>query len=307
MPQCITNQQQLLATFGLGDSPMGNKGKKKKKSSDADDDDKDDGSHDEHAEHRATAHEEERRCRQDLYIEALDTQKILNGRTKVNILQARNLYQPWTHQSKISSDATEGTFQGMRLIQFHTFELLIKLVASHSRAMHLMACMVIAEQAVINAYRPELLEDLAGEAAVIRFALEENTALYHVVFPGAKRQTTLTNTKALIPHLVNFTWLDGLAVNQHVLTKVEHSFDLGFESAAHKHDVMRSRQSNQEDTTGAVNVQEQPLLRPEVQRALENLVKFLNANAYTQCQSSKSKKQVFQNEVPSSETLAAAY
>jgi hypothetical protein len=310
MPRRITNQQQLLAAFGLGDSPKGSKGKKKKKATKAqqyheeeddwedssllsseessDDGDQDDGSHDEHAEHRVTAHEEERRRRQDLYIEALDAQKILNGGTKVNTLQIRDLYQPWTRQSKISSDATEDTFRGMKLIQFHTFEWSMKSVASRSRAMRLMACMVIAEQAVINAYRPELLEDSAGGAAAIRFALEENTASYRVAFPGGKRRTTLANAKASNPHLVNLIWPDGLAVNQRALTKAEHSFDLGFELAAHKRDVMRSRQSHQvqaivntvqkspiawEDTTGAVNVQERPPLRPEVQRALENLVK----------------------------------
>lgn len=348
MPRRITNQQQLMATFGLVDTSNGSKGKNRKKatkaqqdrqqeddwedsspllsseeSSDADDSDEDDGSNDDdRAEHRALARKKDRRRKEDLRAEALDAQKILNGGTKFTTLQTRELYHPWTRQSKISTDATADTFRGMRLIQFHTFEWSIKSGASRARAMRLMACMVIAEQAVINAYMPKLLGDLAGGAAAIRFALEENTASYRVAFHGGKRQTTLTNVKASSQRLVNFTWPDGLEVNRHALTKAGHSFDLGFELAAHKRDVMCLGQSHQlqaiidavqkspiawEDTTGTVNVQERPPLRPEVQHALENLVKSLNANAYAQRQSSKSKKQASQNEVPSSESLVVAY
>ncbi|KAG2029408.1 hypothetical protein BDR03DRAFT_987774, partial [Suillus americanus] len=337
MPQRITNQQQLMAAFGLGDTSKGSKRKERKvtkaqkdrqeeddlvdsppllsseESSDADGSEEDDGSDDEHVEQRALAHKKEMRRRKDLNIEALGAQKILSGGTKVNTLQTRELYQPWTRQSKISSDAHMDAFRGMKLIRFHTFEWSMKSVASRARAMHLMACMVIAEQAVINAYRSELLGDLEGGAAAIRFALEENTASYRVAFRGEKRQATLTNVKASRPHLVNFTWPDWLEIDRHALNEVEHSFDLAFELAAHKRDVMCSEQSHQlqaiinavqkspiawEDTAGAVNAQERPTLRPEVQRALENLVKR---------QSSKSKKQAFQDEVPSSELLSVAY
>ncbi|KAG1777135.1 hypothetical protein EV702DRAFT_1045529 [Suillus placidus] len=97
------------------------------------------------------------------------------------------------------------------------------------------------------------------------------------------------------------------------LQKSSIPFDLGFELAAHKCDVMCLRQFYQlqaiidtvqknpiawEDTTGAINVQERPPLRPRVQHVLKNLMK---------CQSSKSKKQASQNEVPSSESLTVAY
>jgi hypothetical protein len=313
MPTRITNQQQLMATFGLGDTSKGSKEKNRKKvikaqqghqqeddwedsspllsseeSSDADDNDEDYGSNDERAEHGALAHKTERRRREDLHAEALDAQKILNGGTKLTSLQTHELYQPWTRQSKISGDAAIDAFRGMRLIQFHTFEWSMKSVASRARAMRLMACMVIAEQAVINAYRPKLLWELAGGAAAIRFALEENTASYRVAFHGGKRQTTLANIKTSSPRLVNFTWPDGLEVDRRALTEVGRSFDLGFELAAHKHDIMCLEQSYQlqaiidavqkssiawEDTTGAVNVQDQPPLRPSVQHALENLVK----------------------------------
>jgi hypothetical protein len=313
MPTRITNQQQLMATFGLGDTSKGSKGKNRKKvtkaqqehqqeddwedsspllsseeSSDADDSDEDYGSNDERAEHGAPARKTERRRREDLHAEALDAQKILNGGTKLTTLQTHELYQPWTRQSKISSDAAIDAFRGMRLIQFHTFEWSMKSVASRARAMRLMACMIIAEQAIINAYRPKLLWELAGGAAAIRFALEENTASYRVAFHGGKRQTTLANVKTSSPRLVNFTWPDGLEVDRRALTEVERSFDLGFELAAHKRDIMCLGQSYQlqaiidavqkspiawEDTTGAVNVQDQPPLRPSVQNALENLVK----------------------------------
>jgi hypothetical protein len=313
MPTRITNQQQLMAAFGLGDTSKGSKSKKKKKatkaqqdrqqeddwenssplsssgeSSDADDSDEDNGSNDEHYERRVLARKKEKRRKEDLRMEALDAQKILNGGTKLNSFQTRELYQPWTRQSKISSDATEDAFRGIRLIQFHTFEWSVKSVASRARAMRLMACMVITEQAVINAYRPELLGDLTGGAAAIRFALEENTTPYRVAFRGGKRQMTLTDDKVLSPRLVNFTWPDGLEIDRHALTKITHIFDLGFELAAHKRDIMCLGQSHQlqaiinavqkstiawEDTTGAVSVQERPPLRPEVQYALENLVK----------------------------------
>jgi hypothetical protein len=303
MPQRITNQQQLMATFGLADTPKGTKGKKKKKvddwedsspllsseeSSDADNSEEEDGSNDEHVENRALARKEERRRKESLNMEALDAQKILSGGAKVKVSQTRELYQPWTRQSKISSDAPMDAFRGMKLIQFHTFEWSIKSTASRAHAMRLMACMVIAEQAVINSYRPELLGDLAGGATAIRLALEENTASYRVAFRGGKRQMTLDNTKPPSRRLVNFTWPDGLEIDRHALTKVEHSFDLSFELAAHKRDVMCLGQSHQlqsiinavqkspiawEDTTGTVNVQERPKLRPEVQLTLEKLVK----------------------------------
>lgn len=315
MPRRITNQQQLMAIFGLGDTSKGagGKGKNRKKvtkarqdrqqeddwedsspllsteeSSDADDSDKDDGSDDKNAEHRDLVRKEERRRKEDLHAEALDAQKILNGGTKFTTLQAREFYQPWTRQSKISGDAIADTFRGMSLIQFHTFEWSIKSVASRARATRLMACMLIAEQAVINAYRPKLIGDLAGGAAAIRVALEENTASYRVAFNGGKRHVAPTDVKASSPRLVNFTWPDGLKVDRHALTKVQLSFDLGFELAAHKRDVMCLGQSHQlqaiidvvqkspiawEDTTGVINVQERPPLRSEVRHALENLVK----------------------------------
>ncbi|KAG2365304.1 hypothetical protein BDR07DRAFT_1481418 [Suillus spraguei] len=347
MPQRVTNQQQLMTAFGLGDASKGTKGKKRKRvtkahqdrkqeddwensspqlsseeSSDVDDSEEDNESNDERVEHRTLARKTERRRKEDLRLEALEAQKILSGGTKSITSTTREIYQPWTRQSKFSSDTTTDAFRGMKLIQFHTFEWSIKSGASRARAMRIMACMAIAEQAVINAYRPELLGDLEGGAAAIRFALEENTASYRVTFRGGKRQMTLTNIKVSSLRPINFTWPDGLEVDRHALIKVDRSFDLALELAAHKRDVMCFGQSHQlqaivdavqkspiawEDATGAFNGQERPRVRPEVQCALENLAKFLNANAYLQRQSSKSKKQTLKNEVPSSESLSVAY
>lgn len=313
MPPRITNQQKLMATFGLGDTSKGSKGNNRKKvtkaqrdrqqeddwedsspllsseeSSDVGGSDEDNGSNDECTDNRALACRKERRRREELHAEAVDAQKILNGGTKLTTLQTHELYQPWTRQSKFSSDATTDAFRGMRLIQFHTFEWSMKSAASRARAMRLMACMAIAEQAVINAYRPKLLRDLAGGATAVRIALEENTSSYRVAFHGGKRQTTITSVKASSPRLVGFTWPDGLEVDRHALTEANLSFDMSFELAAHKRDIMCLGQSYQlqaiidavqrspiawEDTTGAVNVQERPPLRPSVQHALENLVK----------------------------------
>ncbi|KAG1799240.1 uncharacterized protein HD556DRAFT_1305486 [Suillus plorans] len=146
--------------------------------------------------------------------------------------------------------------------------------------------------------RSVMLGDLTGGAAAIRFALEESTTPYRVAFCGGKRQMILTNVKVLSPCLVNFTWPDGLEIDRHALTKIKHTFDLGFELAAHKRDIMCLGQSHQLQAIINAVQKKHPPLRPEVQYALENLVK---------CQSSKSKKQTFQNEVPSSESLAVAY
>ncbi|KAG2145267.1 hypothetical protein DEU56DRAFT_754125 [Suillus clintonianus] len=298
----ITNQQQLMATFGIGDTSKGKNRKKATKaqqdrqreddwedsspllsseeSSDMDDSDEDYGSNDERAEHRALAHKKERRHREDLHAEALDAQKILNGGTKLTTLKTCELYQPWTRQSKISSDATADTFRGMRLIQFHTFEWSIKSVASRQ------SCVGICEEVPL-----------------------QSDSLWRRIPP----HIVLHFMVASSPRLVNFTWPDGLEVDQRALTEVERSFDLGSELAAHKRDVMCLGQSYQlqaiidtvqksqiawEDTTGAVNIQKQPPLRPLVQHALENMVKG---------QPSKSKKQASHDEVPFSESLAVSY
>jgi hypothetical protein len=310
IPRRVTKQRELQMVFGIADDGKerkrsAQKGKKRgKKSDDEDDDDDDDDKEtDDELEHEeggegtdSRTHRKERLRQKEqaridnLRAEAVDAQKILNSGTKLTSVKHYNLYQPRSRESSISTDAVDQAFRGQNLISFHTYEWSATTSGSRARRMRVLACIAILEQTVINAYRIGLLDDDRGGAAAIRLAIQDNTEKYRVVRPTSRKKLSKLTLEGagtavqLTPDHVNLTWPDHI----HDVVVPQVDFDLEVELRSHKRDFLRVSQAHQaqniinlvqnsriawEDTTGVVELRDCPPLRPQVQDALEVLIK----------------------------------
>ncbi|KAG2335413.1 hypothetical protein BDR05DRAFT_1006837 [Suillus weaverae] len=182
------------------------------------------------------------------------------------------------------------------------------------------------EQTIINAYRIGLLDDSSGGAAAIRFAIEDNTENYRVARPISRKKQKqkgrglegIEKVTQLAPEHVNLTWPDQIDVA--AVSQVD--FKLEVELGSQKRDLLLVHQTRQaqniidlvqrsriawEDITGVAEARERPPLRPEVQGALEALIKELSINAHHQRQSLKGRKFPFDGSISPSDHLHVLY
>ncbi|KAI6008559.1 hypothetical protein EDC04DRAFT_2610904 [Pisolithus marmoratus] len=134
-----------------------------------------------------------------------------------------------------------------------------------------------------------------GGAATLCSKIELETMDYQVNHVSKELQQTMLLEKRKHPNkvAVTHTWPDGLTNDQPVM-KV---FNLDTELAHHNYTILWESQWSQlqrvincvetqcitwDDTTNTVSIRDRPPLAPDVQQALEDLVKALNMNAYVQ-------------------------
>lgn len=227
-----------------------------------------------------------------LRMEVLDAQKIFNGATKLTSVKRNNLYEPWSRQSSISTGVGDNVFRGQNLVPFHTYEWSAATGGTRARRLRILACIAIMEQTIINAYRIGLLDDSSGGAAAIRLAIEDNTENYRVARPISRKKQKqkggglegIDKVMQLAPEHVNLTWPDQIDVA--ALSQVD--FKLEVELGSQKRDFLLVHQTRQaqniidlvqrsriawKDITGVAEARERPPPRPEVQAALEALIK----------------------------------
>ncbi|KAI6010563.1 hypothetical protein EDC04DRAFT_2905830 [Pisolithus marmoratus] len=230
-----------------------------------------------------------------LEIEASQAFKVLNNSPKVSVPAVVPLYLPWTCKSKISSDAIQNSFRGQDLLKWHTWEWAAQVGPLCMRNLQILGCITIYEACSISAYRLALLSDMNGGAATLCSKIELETTDYRVNRVSKELQQTTLLEKRKRPNkvVVTHTWPDGLTNDQPVM-KV---FDLDTELSHHNYTILWESQWGQlqrvincvetqhiawDDTTNTVSIRDRPPLAPNVQQALEDLVKELNMNAYVQ-------------------------
>ncbi|KAI6020613.1 hypothetical protein EDC04DRAFT_2607406 [Pisolithus marmoratus] len=178
-----------------------------------------------------------------LEIEASQAFKVLNNSPKVSVPTMVTSYLPWTHKSKISSDAIQNSFRGQDLLKWHTWEWAAQVRPSHMRNLQILGCITIYEACSISAYCLTLLSDMNGGAATLHSKIELETTDYRVNHVSKELQQTMLLEKRKHPNkvMVTHTWPDGLTNDQPVV-KV---FDLDTELSCHNYTIIRESQQSQ--------------------------------------------------------------
>ncbi|KAG1818592.1 uncharacterized protein BJ212DRAFT_1479593 [Suillus subaureus] len=224
-----------------------------------------------------------------LHVEVLNAQKLFNGAMKLTSIKHNTL--------------------GQNFVPFYTYEWSAATGGTRACCLHILACIAIMEQTIINTYQIGLLDDSSGGAAAICLTIKDNTKNYRVACPILRKKQKqkgrglegIKKVTQLVPEHVNLTWPDQIDIA--AISQVD--FKLEVKLGSQKHDLLVHSCIAWEDITGVAETHKcpPPPLCPEVQGVLEVLIKELSINTYHQHQPLKDKKISFDDSISPSDHL----